>query len=426
MKRDNSRRLLSRWAVLRTMAGVLMLGLFTPASFAGQVTTNLTSSQLLNDYLILLLSKPSGYIAGTLYRFPVWVPFSFISGSDGNFYGVTTFGGSGSCQIAGAEISGTTSCGTVFRITPDGQLTTLHDFQGADDGSFPIGLIQGSDGNFYGFTGGIGMYSGALGTGTFFKMTPSGDVTTLTRSLSSPSGLIEGNDGNFYGLSAYGGSTQCSLCSSVFRATSTGEWTNLYVFPPSSSYVSGSFIQGRDGNIYGSLSGITSSIIKVALNGDVAVIYPTAQHPATADVPSPKISFQDSNGDLYGSSVIGGPVTLTCRQGCGTVFKMSSTGDVTPICRFKSLMDGTAPTGLILGSDGNLYGATYSGGFRLDACPDGCGTIFKMTPDGKVNYLKRFTGSDGKNPGTPIQTGDGSLYGAMDSGSAMIYKLSKP
>ena len=87
-----------------------------------------------------------------------------MQGSDGNFYG-TTFDGGANCNAG---------CGTVFKITPSGTLTTLHSFDSAD-GLPCAGLIQATDGNFYGTTAA----GGANDNGTVFKITPGGTLTTL-------------------------------------------------------------------------------------------------------------------------------------------------------------------------------------------------------------------------------------------------------
>ena len=133
-----------------------------------------------------------------------------IQGTDGNFYGTTSLGGYQNCDVGGP------TCGTIFEITPEGTLTTLYSFCANNvnpcaDGSFPAaGLVQGSDGNFYGTTelGGGGSTNCEFGCGTFFKMTPTGTLTTLYN-FCSQSGctdgvypeavLVQGSDGNFYG-----------------------------------------------------------------------------------------------------------------------------------------------------------------------------------------------------------------------------------
>jgi uncharacterized repeat protein (TIGR03803 family) len=126
-----------------------------------------------------------------------------IQGSDGNFYGTTQWGGTdNSCKSGGKH--GNSGCGTIFKITPSGTFTSLHSFQ-ITDGQAPRSLVQGTDGNFYGITleGGSGSVCGTSGCGTLFKMTPSGTLTVLYSFLNQPfSGLIQGTNGVFYGTSS--------------------------------------------------------------------------------------------------------------------------------------------------------------------------------------------------------------------------------
>jgi len=97
-----------------------------------------------------------------------------IQGSDGNFYGATGSGGPGECP--GVEPAGyngpPSTCGTLFKLTPDGAETVLHFFSGGADGGQPTGgLVQGSDANFYGTT--------SYGSGTVFAITPQGEEAVL-------------------------------------------------------------------------------------------------------------------------------------------------------------------------------------------------------------------------------------------------------
>jgi uncharacterized repeat protein (TIGR03803 family) len=120
-----------------------------------------------------------------------------VQGSDGNFYGTT-------------DIGGTNNDGTVFRISPSGTYTNLYSFVGPpSDGYQPTaGLVQGSDGNFYGTTyeGGTSTNCDGVGCGTFFRISLSGSETNLHSFDGSPTdgfgptvGLVQGSDGNFYG-----------------------------------------------------------------------------------------------------------------------------------------------------------------------------------------------------------------------------------
>ena len=116
-------------------------------------------------------------------------PGIVAQGRDGNLYSTSDKGGP--------------CCGTVFMITPAGNVTSLHDFGQGNDGSFPqSGLTLGTDGNLYGTTSG----GGSSVSGTVFTMSPSGNVTILYNfSRGSDGGgpyapPVEGNDGNFYGV----------------------------------------------------------------------------------------------------------------------------------------------------------------------------------------------------------------------------------
>lgn len=132
---------------------------------------------------------------------------ALVLGSDGNFYGTTSFGG-------GDPGFG----GTVFKLTPGGTLTTLYSF-GSGAGFGPsAALIQATDGNFYGTTGG----NGTAVSGTAFKITPGGTLTTLA-SFSGTNGetpvvpLVEGPSGLLYGTTEYGVNSACyGGCGTVF------------------------------------------------------------------------------------------------------------------------------------------------------------------------------------------------------------------
>src|SRR5271157_5744414 len=158
---------------------------------------------------------------------------ALVQATDGNFYGTTDWGG------ASAYCTLVTGCGTVFRITPGGMLTTLYSFctqANCPDGARPYGgLVQASDGNFYGTTD----TDGANGAGgTVFKITPSGTLTTLYSFCSEANcadgsnpyaSLVRATDGNFYGTT-YGGGAYSS--GTVFKITPAGALTTLYSFCP--------------------------------------------------------------------------------------------------------------------------------------------------------------------------------------------------
>jgi uncharacterized repeat protein (TIGR03803 family) len=126
-------------------------------------------------------------------------------GNDGNFYGTTSEGG-------------TNDFGTVFRISPGGSYSNLYSFGSLPDGQSPMaGLVQGSDGNFYGTTSA----GGTNGYGTVFRISPGGSYSNLywlgSLQFQSPkAGLVQGSDGNFYGTTSVGGT---NLEGTVFKLT---------------------------------------------------------------------------------------------------------------------------------------------------------------------------------------------------------------
>jgi uncharacterized repeat protein (TIGR03803 family) len=178
-------------------------------------------------------------------------PSALIQASDGNFYGTTGAGG-------------TSNAGTFFKITPEGVETVLYSFKGgASDGAGPSALIQASDGNFYGTTGA----GGPFGFGTVFKITPARVETVLYLFGSGdydgayPTGLIQASDGNFYGTTSGGGSLINRYVNigggTVFKITPAGVETVLYAFKGGTdgAHPEAALFPGRDGYFYGTTTG---------------------------------------------------------------------------------------------------------------------------------------------------------------------------
>ena len=177
---------------------------------------------------------------------------ALVSGRNGDFYGTTEWGGS----IASFHLG----FGTVFRLNPDGTFTNLYIFSGGNDGGFPIaGLAQGDDGNFYGTT----QSGGAHSLGSVFQITPGGQFTNLYPFTGSSDGgypiggLVQGSDGNFYGTTYLGGSLGYGT---VYEMTPGGNLTPLFSFTGAGGLYPGahsqsSLVQGSDGNFYGTTYG---------------------------------------------------------------------------------------------------------------------------------------------------------------------------
>jgi uncharacterized repeat protein (TIGR03803 family) len=314
---------------------------------------------VLGGFLSLVLSMPAQTFT-TLHSFDGTDGQDSYAGLvqaiDGNLYGTTEFGGAGSaCKF---------NCGTVFKITPSGMLTTLH-FFGNTDGNVPsAGLVQATNGNLYGTTSA----GGANNDGTVFRITPSGTLTTLhsfvgTDGYGPNAGLVQATNGNLYGTTGGGGSSNNCVngCGTIFKITPSGTLTTLHSF------------DGTDG------------------------AYPEGLVLAT-------------NGDFYGTT--GGGYNHGCSGGCGTIFKITPSGTLTTLHGFEGLEDGANPSGLVQAIDGNLYGTTTFGGSR-NCNYGGCGTVFKITPSGTLTTLYFFDGgTDGSTPWAGlVQATDGKLYG---------------
>jgi uncharacterized repeat protein (TIGR03803 family) len=147
----------------------------------------------------------------------------------------------------------------------------------------------------------------------------------------------------------------------------------------------------------------------------------------------------DAAGNLYGTTMSGGTSgSRPCQSGCGTIFKIDATGKETVLYNFTDGTDGAFPaTGVILDPAGNLYGTSPLGG-NLTKCPPylGCGTVFKLAPDGTFTTLHKFGGgSDGEYPQSGLVSFNGELYGTTSSGGdetcnegngcGTIFKISK-
>ncbi len=396
-----------------------------------------------------------------------------VQGTDGNLYG-TTFGGgandSTSCPSA--------QCGTVFQITTTGTLNSIYSFCSKDsctDGSEPYApLIQGTDGNFYGTTlqGGNGSYCFFTGNcGTVFKITTDGTLTTLYNFCSKTAcadggipeaGLILGTDGNFYGTTYSGGAgSACpysiSGCGTAFKITPSGTLTTLYNFCSQTNCADGDspvapLIQGSDGNFYGTeLSGGADlslcggygcgTVFKLTSKGVLTTLYSFCSQTDCADGAGPYAGLiQATDGNFYGTTIEGGSATYgsLCSefgfQGCGTVFQITPSGTLTTLYSFcvqDHCADGAGPgAALIQATDGNLYGTTESGGAYggIDPCNSlGCGTIFEITTAGAQTRLYSFAGIDGQVPEAPlIQVTDGNFYGTTYEGGAYADCTSSP
>jgi uncharacterized repeat protein (TIGR03803 family) len=250
-----------------------------------------------------------------------------VQATNGNLYGTTTFGGASNTCPDG--------CGTIFKITPSGTLTTLHSFDGTD-GAYPwAGLVQATNGNLYGTTAGGGEGNCRGGCGMVFKITPSGTLTTLYsfdgRVASTPyAGLVQATNGNLYGTTAFGGSTECrdGGCGTIFKITPSGTLTTLYSFSDTDGpYPWAGLVQATNGNLYGTTAdggpNSAGTVFEITPSGTLTTLYNFCSQNGCTDGDGPKAGLvQDTNGTVYGTTTFGG-TSNTCASGCGTIFSLS-------------------------------------------------------------------------------------------------------
>ena len=292
--------------------------------------------------VIYALSDPLGYNPAA----------SLTMGTDGNFYGATQNGGS-------------SNWGVLFRVTPGGTYTVLHNFTGGTDGGGPEAApIQAADGNIYGVT-----FGGCCVASTVYKYTLRSAVFSTIYTYDNAHGmwatsLMQGSDANLYATAEEGGINDNGT---IIKLNTSGKLLSYYAFP---------------GAKYGSI-------------------------PLRSLVEAP-------DGNYYGTTEMGG-----AGPGYGTIFRMTPTGGVRVIYTFCKQLglcaDGFEPSSLALASDGNLYGTTAGGG------ANSFGTLFRITTSGTFTSLYSFGAAVGETPTGLMQDTNGLLYGSAVYGSTYGY-----
>ena len=346
---------------------------------------------------------------------------TLVLGIDSNFYGITSTGGAN-------------EAGTVFKITPGGVLTTIYNWCSqplcADGfyGSFPESgtFVQARDGNFYGTTSSGGINP----VGTFFKMSPRGELTTLYNFCSQPNcadglfptGLVQATDGNFYGTTVEGGANTAGANGggTVFRITREGVLTTLYNFCSQTGCTDGSFpigplIQARDGSFYGTTTAggthtnpvcfffsfypSCGTAFKVTSKGVLTTLYNFCSLPDCADGAVPRFGLmQAADDNFYGSTAPGVQVFGTPSSDGITVFRMTRKGKLTTLHTFDQIFQ--TPQALIQGTNRNIYGVTLTGGTN-----EGCGSFFSSFPScGTVFQLAVCGDEDNQGNGCEDQS----------------------
>lgn len=343
----------------------------------------------------------SGVTLTTLYTFTNGTdganPNGLMQETNGNFYGTTQSGGA-------------TAGGTIFQMTPSGSLTTLSTFSTSGGGGYnpTAALVQGPDGNLYG----TAEYGAGSGGGTLYRITTNGVRTRLevfmgTNGFAPYRTLTVATDGAIYGTTVAGGGLGAGA---VFRITTGGAFTLLAAFNGANGFNPNELTQAASGVFYGTtFDGGASgdgTLFYVTTNGMLGTVatfsYTSGGYlPYAGLVPTPQ-------GNFIGAGYEGG------ASNNGALFQVTPTGTVTTLYSFTGGNDGGHPGAtLVAGSDGNYYGTTVFGGAYGD------GTLFRLSPGGALITLAQLDGYDGANPQAPLIFGsDGNLYGSTQDGGA--------
>ncbi|HEY3974302.1 MAG TPA: choice-of-anchor tandem repeat GloVer-containing protein [Candidatus Sulfotelmatobacter sp.] len=365
------------------------------------------------------LAAAQTYTYSTLADFPAtegpFAAVSLIIDAEGNLYGTSRYGG-----IYGTDGGD----GTVYKVTPAGVVTVLHSFGNGNDGKSPIGtLTRDAKGNIYGTT----IAGGAHGTGTIFRLSPSG-VERVLYSFPNPGqiyslpagGVTLDSTGNIYGY-AYDYIQFYSDGGNIFELTPQGVFSILYNWckgqcsaEPNSPV--GQLVPNSAGGFFGATVGgggigtPPGNVFSFSPTGGMVVLHTFTSPDGAEGGP-----VLDSAGNLFG---IEGPVF----QSGGGVYEISAAGAFSMIYTlpsgygFQQSNEGTP----VLDSSDNLYNTTQT--------IDGSQIVYKVTPEGTETVL--FTGTaDQISSSGVVMDKAGNLYGSCSlcgtNRTGLIYKLTK-
>jgi uncharacterized repeat protein (TIGR03803 family) len=245
-----------------------------------------------------------------------------------------------------------------------------------------------------------------------------------------PIAVIRGANGNTYGVTQLGGSFDYGT---VFEMNGAGKKTLLHTFLGSDGlYPAGGLMQDSAGNLYGTTADGGAAegggcehgcgtIFKIDTTGKQTVLYAFT---GKTDGSGPDaVLIRDPADNLYGTTGYGGSPSCFVGLGCGVIFKLDQTDKETVLYTFTDKTDGQNPAGVVRDGLGNLYGVTYSGGTSSN------GAVFNLDKTGKLTILYSFTGGsdsgDPKGPVTMDKSGNiyGTTYGVFQGGFGNVYKF---
>ncbi len=324
--------------------------------------------------------------------------------------------------------------GDVFRMKVSGDFpTVLHDFGG--ESSSPGGVTLGRNGRFYGTTNG----GGTNGFGTIFEMTPDGSVKTLHDFMFDTDGYpqappIQSLYGDFYGTAT---GVVDGTRGTLYKIDTNGDYTELHLFLGTDGLNPiGPLVQATNYWFYGTASGGgtngAGTIYRISSSGGFEVLH---NFDGTDGANPVAGLIQANDGNFYGVTSRGG------SSDGGVIFKMTPAHQFTVLHNFTGGSYTSGPTAgndgagplwqLVQATDGYLYGTTFGGGSF------GWGVLFRISTSGEFTVLHNFSANpscmnalacfDGANPGALIQHTNGFLYGFTETGgeggNGVFYRL---
>jgi uncharacterized repeat protein (TIGR03803 family) len=331
----------------------------------------------------------------------------------GTLYGTTPAGG-------------LSHMGAIYSISSSGVEKLLYRFRGGADGSDPQSGLIDVKGRLYGTT----EYGGSSNAGTVYSVSLSGREKVLyafkgnSDGANPRAGLTDVN-GLMYGTTFDSGGSGCFQgCGTVFSITTSGQESVLHSF--TGGFSDGGRPRGEliddEGVLYGTTesggSAVLGTVFSISPAGVEKVLYSFQGRYSGkyVDGNGPLSGLIRLNDMLYGTTYGGG--YGTCPDGCGTVYRVSTAGAEKLIYSFGDGSDGAYPVASLVGVHDVLYGTTLGGGGGSSCFLYGtCGTVYSVTTRGVESVLYRFAGhTDGSSPVAPLTNANGNLYGATQYG----------
>lgn len=339
-------------------------------------------------------------------------PVAGLTDVNGTLYGTTSNGGGD-------------RYGTVYRISPSGDLKVLHRFHGGpNDGQAPQADLLNVNGTLYGTT----TWGGKYGLGTVFSITTAGVEKVLHSFNHGSDGALPyasmiNVNGTLYGTTSAGGAACPAYndvgCGTVYSITTAGteKVLHAFAFDPDGAYPF-ALLHNVNGILYGTTrqggsecgsSNSCGTVFSVTTSGDETVLYRFAGRP---DAAFPNAGLTEINGLLYGTTYGGGAYDR------GTVYRIATDGVEQVLHSFKGGTSPELPNAGLISINGMLYGTSLRGGTYCGGRFPTCGTVFRMSTGGSAKIVHRFSGDDGAYPQATLLELNGTLYGTTTEGGS--------